>query len=107
MDPFVAVAVSMLPASRSRVASTFKELRLQSDPGSDVGAATVLEAVLEACEVPEDERRDAGAAGTVARRRGARRRARRRHRAAALERPALSGAPQLHPRPAAGSLGAG
>ncbi len=36
MDPFVAVALSMLPASRSRVASTFKELRLQSDPGSDI-----------------------------------------------------------------------
>jgi len=59
MDPFVAVALSMLPASRSRVASTFKELRLQSDPGTDVGAAAVLGAVLEACAIPEDERRDA------------------------------------------------
>ncbi len=35
MDPFVAVALSMLPASRSRVACTFKEIRLQSGPGSD------------------------------------------------------------------------
>jgi DNA processing protein len=59
MDPFVAVALSMLPASRSRVASTFKELRLQSDPGSDSGADDVLEAVLAVCELPEDERRRA------------------------------------------------
>ena len=59
MDPFVAVALSMLPASRSRVASTFKELRLQSDPGSDIGSDDVLEAVLEICEIPEDERRSA------------------------------------------------
>jgi len=59
MDPFVAVALSMLPASRSRVASTFKELRLQSDPGSEIGADDVLEAVLEVCEIPEDERRSA------------------------------------------------
>ena len=59
MDPFVAVALSMLPASRSRVASAFKEIRLQSDPGSDIGVDDALEAVLEACEVPGDERRTA------------------------------------------------
>ncbi len=56
MDPFVAVALSMLPASRSRVAATFKEIRLPSGPGSDARSGDVLEAVLEACEVPEHER---------------------------------------------------
>jgi len=59
MDSFVTVALSMLPASRSRVASTFKELRLQSDLQSDAGVDDVLEAVLAACEIPEDERRSA------------------------------------------------
>jgi DNA processing protein len=59
MDPFVAVALSMLPASRSRVASTFKELRLQSPPESGVEPDDVLEAVLELCEIPEDDRRSA------------------------------------------------
>ena len=63
MDPFVAVALSMLPASRSRVASAFKELRHQSDPGSDIGVDDVLEAVLEACEIPEDERPQRHAGG--------------------------------------------
>ena len=56
MDPFVAVALSMLPASRSRVASTFKEIRLQSGPGSDGLPGDVLETVLEACQIPPHER---------------------------------------------------
>jgi DNA processing protein len=52
MDSFTAVALSMLPASRSRAASAFKEIRHQS--GLDTGDA--LDAVLQACEVPEHER---------------------------------------------------
>jgi DNA processing protein len=53
MDPFIAVALSMLPASRSRVASAFKEIRHRADlrPGD------ALEVVLQACDVPTSERR--------------------------------------------------
>jgi DNA processing protein len=57
MDPFVAVALSMLPASRSRVASAFKEIRHQAGLGLD----DVLGTVLEACGVPEHERAPAAA----------------------------------------------
>jgi DNA processing protein len=52
MDPFIAAALSMLPASRSRAASAFKEIRQQSA----LGPGDVLERVLEACDVPEHER---------------------------------------------------
>jgi DNA processing protein len=51
MDPFFAVALSMLPASRSRAASAFKEIRHQS--GLELRDA--LEVVLQACEVPAHE----------------------------------------------------
>ena len=51
MDLFATVALSMLPASRSRVASTFKEIRHQ--PTLEVN--DTLEAVLRACHVPEAE----------------------------------------------------
>jgi DNA processing protein len=52
MDPFTAVALSMLPASRSRAASAFKEIRHRPDLGLD----DALEFVLQACEVPDLER---------------------------------------------------
>ena len=52
MDSFTAVALSMLPASRSRAASAFKEIRHQSGLELD----DVLDEVLRACEVPEHER---------------------------------------------------
>ncbi len=55
MDPLVAVAVSMLPVSRSRAASIFKELRARSD-------VDPLDVILAACRVPEAER---GAAARV------------------------------------------
>jgi DNA processing protein len=55
MDSFTAVALSMLPASRSRAASAFKEIRHQS--GLELGDA--LDAVLQACGVPEPERASA------------------------------------------------
>jgi DNA processing protein len=51
MDPFIAVALSMLPASRSRAASAFKEIRHQS--GLELKDA--LEVVLHACAVPPQE----------------------------------------------------
>ena len=51
MDLFAAVALSMLPASRSRVASTFKEIRHQPN----LALNDMLEAVLRACDVPEVE----------------------------------------------------
>ena len=49
MDLFAAVALSMLPASRSRVASAFKEIRHRtlSSP------TALLELVLRGCDVPE------------------------------------------------------
>lgn len=46
MDLCSVVAVSMLPASRSRVAASFKDLRHQFD-------AEPLQAVLEACHIPQ------------------------------------------------------
>ena len=49
MDVHTAVSVSMLPASRLKVAAAFKELRHQS--GIDV-----LDAVLAACAVPPESR---------------------------------------------------
>ena len=49
MDLFAAVALSMLPASRSRVASVFKEIRHRTF--SSVTA--LLELVLRGCNVPE------------------------------------------------------
>jgi DNA processing protein len=52
MDPFIAVAVSMLPAPRSRAASAFKEIRQQPD----LAPPDALEAVLQACGVPQAER---------------------------------------------------
>ena len=52
MDPFIAVALSMLPASRSRAASAFKEIRHQSD----LELKDALEVVLQACDVPAHER---------------------------------------------------
>jgi DNA processing protein len=52
MDSFTAVALSMLPASRSRAASAFKDIRHQSD----LDSSDALDAVLQACEVPEHER---------------------------------------------------
>ncbi len=52
MDPFIAVALSMLPASRSRAASAFKEIRHQSN----LELKDALEFVLQACEVPAHER---------------------------------------------------
>jgi DNA processing protein len=55
MDPFIAVALSMLPASRGRAASAFKEIRHQ--PPLDLGE--VLETVLQACGVPAPERAQA------------------------------------------------
>jgi DNA processing protein len=55
MDPFIAVALSMLPASRSRAASAFKEIRHQS--GLELKDA--LEVVLQACDVPAPERAEA------------------------------------------------
>jgi DNA processing protein len=56
MDPFTAVALSMLPASRSRAASAFKEIRHQSS----LALLDALDVVLQACEVAQHER--AGAA---------------------------------------------
>jgi DNA processing protein len=50
MDLFAAVALSMLPASRSRVASVFKEIRHQ--PGL-LGLTPLLEFVLRGCDLPE------------------------------------------------------
>jgi DNA processing protein len=50
MDLFNAVAVSMLPASRSRAAAAFKELRLAA--GSE---RVTLEAVLDACQIPAEQ----------------------------------------------------
>jgi DNA processing protein len=47
MDLLVAVAASMLPASRSRAAAVFKELRSRGD-------RDVLRGVVAACGVPED-----------------------------------------------------
>ena len=55
MDPFTAVALSMLPASRSRAASAFKEIRHQSD----LALHDTLDVVLQACEIPEHERAQA------------------------------------------------
>ncbi len=55
MDLFTAVALSMLPASRSRVASTFKEIRHRT-----ISSPTaLLELVLHGCDVPESSWRDA------------------------------------------------
>ena len=51
MDLFTAVALSMLPASRSRAASAFKEIRHRPD----LELAEALARVLDACEVPEHE----------------------------------------------------
>ena len=48
----------MLPASRSRAASAFKDIRHQSGLDSSVA----LDAVLQACEVPEHERAQAASA---------------------------------------------
>jgi DNA processing protein len=62
MDPFDAVAVSMLPASRSRVGAAFKELRQRFGPGVPLGPGLdQLSAILAACGVP-DEQREEGAA---------------------------------------------
>ena len=55
MDLLDAVAVSMLPASRLRVALAFKELRLQFAGGS-AHRIDVLCAVLAACDVPAESR---------------------------------------------------
>jgi DNA processing protein len=59
MDLLAAVAVSMLPASRSRAASAFKEIRHRlGSPGQpclDEGVSA-LDAVLRACNVPDSER---------------------------------------------------
>jgi DNA processing protein len=52
MDLSTVVALSMLPASRSRAASAFKDIRHRADLGSD----DVLDRVLEACELSESER---------------------------------------------------
>ena len=51
MDSFTALALSMLPASRSRAASAFKEIRHQSG----LALRDALDLVLQACEVPEHE----------------------------------------------------
>ena len=51
MDLFAAVALSMLPASRSRVASTFKEIRHRT-----ISSPTaLLELVLHGCDVPREQ----------------------------------------------------
>jgi DNA processing protein len=52
MDLFTVVALSMLPASRSRAASTFKDIRHLPNLECD----DVLERVLAACEFSEHER---------------------------------------------------
>ena len=52
MDLFTAVALSMLPASRSRAASAFKEIRHQSELVCD----EALDAVLRTCEMAEPDR---------------------------------------------------
>ena len=57
MDLFTVVALSMLPASRSRAASAFKEIRHHSD----LELAEALARVLDACGIPEHEQ--AAAAG--------------------------------------------
>ena len=49
MDLFAAVALSMLPASRSRVASVFKEIRHRTFSSP----TALLELVLRGCEVPD------------------------------------------------------
>ena len=61
MDLADVVAVSMLPASRARVARVFKELfdrvRLTGDPPP--AGETLLDTVLRACAVPDAERAEA------------------------------------------------
>jgi DNA processing protein len=52
MDLFTVVALSMLPASRSRAASAFKDIRHLADLECDAA----LEHVLQACELEPDER---------------------------------------------------
>ena len=52
MDLFTAVALSMLPASRSRAASAFKDIRHQSELVCDAA----LDAVLRTCEMAESDR---------------------------------------------------
>ena len=55
MNLFAAVALSMLPASRSRVASTFKEIRHRTTSSP----TALLEIVLHGCAVPESSWQDA------------------------------------------------
>ena len=52
MDLFTVVALSMLPASRSRVASAFKDIRHRLDLECDA----TLDRVLQACELDQNER---------------------------------------------------
>ena len=65
MDLLDAVAVSMLPASRSRVARVFKELHERGgQPGTAPPAgAGLLSAILRECKVPEHEHAEAIAEG--------------------------------------------
>ena len=60
MDLFAAVALSMLPASRSRVASVVKEFRHHTLPSP----TALLELVLRGCDVPEGSWPDAIAIAT-------------------------------------------
>jgi DNA processing protein len=54
VDLLDAIAVSMLPVSRARVAAAFKEVRLSG--AADLPGADPLHLVLAACHVPEPER---------------------------------------------------
>lgn len=56
VDLLDAIAVSMLPVSRARVAAAFKEVRLSG--AADLPGADPLHLVLAACHVPEPERHE-------------------------------------------------
>jgi DNA processing protein len=67
MDLLAAAAVSMLPASRLKIAAAFKELRHQLVSGSTLEFdVNLLEAILASCAVPDHER---GPAAALARQR--------------------------------------
>ena len=59
MDILDAIAVSMLPVSRARVAAAFKEVRLSG--AADLPGADPLNLVLAACQVPEPDREELAA----------------------------------------------
>jgi DNA processing protein len=65
-DPLDAIAVSMLPGDRLRVARAFKELRERErrDGGPPAAGGALLRAILRACKAPDHEHADAAALAT-------------------------------------------